>query len=369
MTDPAHQSDHPGLPPTTGAAALALGAELIGPDDLSLRRLDTMDRSCEGTLTFIRSAPFAAKWPECQATAVIASRDVDVPRHADRARAVLVVDDADAAVRTLLGLISARVNPPVVSEGVHPSAFVDASANVDPAATVGPFCFVGPDAELAPGALLEAGVTVGANCKVGARTRIQDGVVLRPFTTVGADCLLHPGTVVGADGFGFDRDADNIPQFIPHIAGVTIGDRVVIGANCAIDRGKFSDTVIGDDVKIDNLTQIGHNCRIDQAVVICGCCAIGGSTHIGAFSTLGGGVHLGDNTTVEPGAMLAGGTFANGILSATEPWVGHPARPKRIWLNELRGVKNTVRMRQELKDAMKTIARLEARLESLEGDG
>jgi len=364
---------HPGLPETTGLLAAELRAfgacELGGPDDLPLRRIDALDDAGEGSVSFVRDAAFAERWPASAAAAVIVSRGVDLPEHPDPRRAVLVVDHADAAVLALLGRVSARLNAPNTRPGVHPTAVVDPDAAIDPSATIGPLCTVGPRAAVGPGAVLDARVAVGADCRVGARTRLHEGVALRPMTTVGHDTLIHPGVVIGADGFGFDRDPAGVPVHIPHVAGVTVGDRVVIGANCAIDRGKLDDTIIGDDVKIDNLTQIGHGTRVGRATVICGCCAIGGSCRIGAFVTIGGGAHFPDNITIEDHTVIAGGSFLAGNADANdgEPWMGHPARPRGVWLRELRAVKTVARLRQDLKRTVRTVDRLADRLGDLDG--
>ncbi len=353
------------MPRTTGEAAALLGAELRGPGDLPLTRLDIMSKAGAGSLTFIRDPEFAAKWPACHATAAIVRADVEIPAHPDPRRALLAVERVDHALSSLLHRLSDAARPPAPPAGVHPSAVVDPTAKVDPAASVGPLCTVGPGAEIAAGAVLVARVSVGMNCRVGARTELHEGVVLRPYTTMGEDCLVHPNAVFGADGFGFDRDpVTKRPAKIFHLAGVRVGDRVEIGAGCTIDRGKFSDTIIEDDVKMDNLTHVGHATRIGRGSVVCGCCAIGGSVDIGAFATLGGGVHMPDNVTVEEGAIIAGGGFVAGNISAGEPWMGHPARPRSMWVRELRAVKTVARLRADLKDTIRAVKVLKERMDS-----
>lgn len=355
---------HPGLPATAGGVADLVGAELVGDPGVALRRLDVMDRAGPGALTFIRNPEFAGHWPGCRASAAVVTRGVEIEGGPGEGRALLFVKSADTAMRTLLTAASAEINRPIFEEGVHHTAFVHPTARVDPSAAVGPFCAVGQDSVIGPGVVLEAHVSVGAFCEVGARTRIHDSVILRPLTSIGEDSLLHPGTVLGADGFGFDRDENNIPVFIPHIAGVRVGDRVVIGGNCSIDRGKFSDTIIGDDVKIDNLTQIGHATSVGRGTVICGCCAIGGSCRIGDFVTIGGGVHMPDNVVIENGTIAAGGAFIASSVGFNdgEPWMGHPARPRSAWLRELRALKSFQRVRKDLKETMRAVRRLEDRV-------
>ncbi len=73
---------------------------------------------------------------------------------------------------------------------------------------------------------------------------------------VGARAIIHSGVVIGADGFGFAREADGAWLKIPQTGRVVIGDDVEIGANTTIDRGALDDTVIEDGVKLDNQIQI-----------------------------------------------------------------------------------------------------------------
>ena len=93
-------------------------------------------------------------------------------------------------------------------------------------------------------------------------------------------CLLHPGSVIGADGFGQAPDAGRYVK-VPQLGAVVIGDDVEIGANTNVDRGTIGDTVIEEGVGIDNQVQIGHNVRVGAHTVIAGCAGISGSTSVG----------------------------------------------------------------------------------------
>ena len=118
--------------------------------------------------------------------------------------------------------------------------------------------------------------------------------------SLGARCIVHPGVVIGADGFGFAPD-DGRWEKIEQLGAVRIGDDVEIGANTCIDRGALDDTVIEDGVKLDNLIQIGHNVHIGAHTAMAGCVGIAGSAAIGAHCTIGGGAascgHLRSPTT------------------------------------------------------------------------
>jgi len=140
---------------------------------------------------------------------------------------------------------------------------------------------------------LDDNVKIGCNCVLDGKITIGNGTIIEHNVTImnnvsiGQNCIIHSGTVIGKDGFGFAFDKDNIPVKAQHFGGVRIGDRVEIGANCTVDRGTIDDTVIGNDVKIDNLVLIAHNVRIDDSVFIIGCTDIAGSSHVGEKSYIG----------------------------------------------------------------------------------
>jgi len=312
---------------TTGEVADKLGAHLVGPDDLILRRVDTLDRADPQTLTFIRDARHAASWGQSLAAAAIVSDGLEPEGHDSAKRALLLVEDAD---RAMIGVLEALAPPHVGPEGVHASATIHATAKVAPDAKLGPGAVVGPRSTVGPRTMLHAGAVVGAHAKVGADCDIRAGVVIEDRCTVGDRVAIHPNAVIGADGFGY-RPAPGGQGLlkIPHAGNVEIHDDVEIGAGVTIDRGKFGPTVIGQGAKIDNLVQIGHNCRIGRACVICGACGIAGSVTIGDGAVLGGGVGIKDNITIGAKAQIGARSGVMDDIPAGETWVGYPARPAR----------------------------------------
>ncbi len=121
---------------------------------------------------------------------------------------------------------------------------------------------------------------------------------------------VKPGAVIGYEGFGFERHPDGTPFRIPHIGHVILGDNVEIGANTVIARGTVDDTVIGNNVKIDDCVFIAHNCRIGDntlivaGAVICGSVTIGKNCFIGAGCRIKEKVIIGDGATVGIGAVV-----------------------------------------------------------------
>jgi UDP-3-O-[3-hydroxymyristoyl] glucosamine N-acyltransferase len=165
---------------------------------------------------------------------------------------------------------------------------VHAQARVDPLAMVGALAVIGAGAVVGAGAVIGAHAVLEDDAHVGARSRIGAGVFIGARCTLGERCIVHPGVVIGADGFGFAPHQGRWEK-IEQLGAVRIGDDVEIGANTCIDRGALDDTVIGDGVKLDNLIQIGHNVRIGAGTAMAGCVGVAGSARIGARCTFGGG--------------------------------------------------------------------------------
>ena len=355
-----------GQPPenlgTTAQLAAQLDAELVGPGDLTIDRLDALDAGGPNVLSFIRDAKHAARWAESTAAAALVSEGIEVPGHDDRARALLVVKDADIALISLLEVICAgQTQQP--EPGVHGSAVIAASASVAASASIGPHCVVDESAGIGEGTALGPRVSIGRGVVVGRACVLHAGVTLQPGTAIGDGCTLHPGVVIGADGFGYRPAPDGRGVVkIPHVGGVRIGSGVEIGANSTIDRGKFGDTTIGDGAKIDNLVQIGHNCRIGRAAVICGQAAIGGSTTVGDGTMIDGAAMIPDNVDIEPRSLIGGGAQVVGNVKATgEFWFGLPARPASEMRRRLAATTQVENLRNRVRDLRARVAELEAR--------
>jgi len=316
------------LTTTTGELAALLGADLVGPADLPLRFVETLERAGEQSLTFIRDEQYAAQWASCSAAPAIVSRSTPIPGHAPERRALLVVDDAD------LSLI--RVLERVAPEHRGPAAGVSDDATIHPSATIGVDVLIdagvriGPDAVIGDRVTLNANVVIGAGVSVGDDSDLRAGVVIEDRCVIGRGVIMHPNVVIGADGFGYIPAPDGMGLLkVPQIGTVEIGHAVEIGANSCIDRAKFGATRIGDGTKIDNLVQIAHNVQIGRACVICAQVGLSGSVRIGDGCLLGGQVGIGDNFIIASGVRLAGGSGVMGSIPDPGDYIGTPARTGR----------------------------------------
>jgi len=147
-----------------------------------------------------------------------------------------------------------------------------------------------------------------------------------PAVSIGRRVKIGPGARIGFDGFGYEKNEDNVWELFPHRGRVIIGDDVDIGANTCIDRGNLEDTIIGNGTKIDNLTHIAHNvvigknCIIVCLVCVAGSAQIGDNSWIAPGAIIRDGIKIGKNVTVGMGAIVTKDVRDNVTV------IGNPAR-------------------------------------------
>lgn len=306
-----------------GEIAQIIGGELRGNPETIIHRPVPVGTNDETGITFAGNEKYIKTALGSTIGAVLVPKECpELPM------STIACDNPRASFGIVLALFD---RTPKVAQGVHPTAFVSPTANVDPAACIGAFVFVGEYAEIGAGASIHAGCSIGDRSSVGDRTIIFPNVSVGHDVQIGQRCIIHSGTVLGSDGFGFAFNGEEHVK-IPQIGGIKIGDRVEIGGNCVIDRATCGDTVLGDGTKLDNLVHIAHNTIIGKNVIIAGLCGISGSCEIGDNCVMGGQVGIADHVKIVAGTMIGGGS---GIISdITEPTAvfGYPSMPHKAAL-------------------------------------
>jgi UDP-3-O-[3-hydroxymyristoyl] glucosamine N-acyltransferase len=220
---------------------------------------------------------------------------------------------------------------PTRPAGVHASAAIDPTATIDPTAHIGAFVSIGARSVVGAGAVVGAGSVIGEDCVVGPGSELVARVTLVRRVRLGQRVRIHPGAVLGADGFGLAVDAGrwlNVPQ----LGGVVVGDDCEIGANTTIDRGAIDDTVLEEDVRLDNQIQIGHNVRIGAHTAMAGCVAVAGSTRIGRWCLIGGGAGLVGHLEIADKVTIGAMSLVTHSLDEPGEYAsGTPLQPKREW--------------------------------------
>jgi UDP-3-O-[3-hydroxymyristoyl] glucosamine N-acyltransferase len=309
---------------TLGQLAAEFGCELDGDPAIVVNRVGTLANAAPDAVTFLANSHYRAQLAATRAAAVILA-----PR--DRG-ACPVASLVHAEPYLAYARIAASLHPPPAAvAGVHSSAVVAASARVAPSAQVDAHAVVGSDCTIDDDAFIGAGTVLGEHVHVGKGTRLGPRVTLLDRVRIGARCIVHPGAVIGADGFGFAPDRGTWHK-IPQVGSVIIGDDVEIGANTTIDRGAIDDTVIEDGVKLDNLVQIAHNARIGAHSIMAAMSGVAGSTKIGKRCMIGGGVVMINSLDICDDVVFTFRSIVTRSVDQPGTYSGHlPAEEAGLW--------------------------------------
>jgi UDP-3-O-[3-hydroxymyristoyl] glucosamine N-acyltransferase len=311
-----------------GAIVDALGGELRGDATLSIERLSPLQNAQPDALSFLSHPKYQQELATSRAGCVIVSPAMS---EAAAARgACIVTPDPYLYFARLTQLWKASQARPE-AERIHPSAVVHPEAQVDSTARIGALCVIERGARIGAGTVLKSRVTVSEDCTIGER------------------CLLHPGVVIGADGFGLAPSKEGWVK-IEQLGAVRIGNDVEIGANTCIDRGALDDTVLEDGVKLDNLIQIGHNVRVGRNTAMAGCVGVAGSATIGANCTFGGGAIVLGHLSVADNVHVSAATVVTRSIRKAGQYTGmFPIDDNATWEKNAATLKQLHSLRERLK--------------------
>ena len=315
----------PRVQPTPQDVAQWIGGTLHDAEQAPerLAGLATLDEAGPDRIGFISEEKYLQSAGESRAGLLIVPSGCDLP-----GRARIEVVAIWPAVAELMRRLYA---PPAPAPGVHPTAVVADDVKLGADVSVGPCCVVAEGCELGDGVILGPHCILDAGCRVGRDTRLVARVTLMGPVQLGERVIIHPGAVLGADGFKFEP-ADGVPLKIPQVGTVIVEDDVEIGANTTIDRAFLHDTRIGRHTKLDNLVQIAHNCQIGPGCLMAAHVGISGSCHLGAGCLLGGRAGLRDGLTIGDGSMIGAAAGVHTDWPAGSAIIGIPAMPmKEFW--------------------------------------
>lgn len=304
-------------------AAIVQPSRTRGSTTEMIRGVAALRTGAPGDLSFLGNSKHKLEVTDSNASVILLPLDyVGEPRPD---QLFLLVDRPSIA----LARVCARIEQalwPRPHPGIHPTALVAPSAKIAASATIGPLTLVEEGAVIGERAHLQAQIFVGRGARIG------DDCWLMPGCTVANECILqnrvrlHPGVVIGADGFGYEF-SEGRHEKVPQIGNVVVEDDVEIGANSTVDRARFSRTLIGEGTKIDNLVQVAHNVTVGKHCILCAQVGIAGSTTLGDFVIMGGQSAVGGHLTIGKGVKAGGQAGINGHVEAGSFVNGTPAIP------------------------------------------
>lgn len=308
---------------TAAEIASAVGGTVSGDPAIRVQAVAALDRATANHLSFFATAKYAEAFAETGAGIVLLTPEF--AQAAGRCAARVVVAKPHDAIVSLLP----HFYPPVIlTAGVHTTAVIGKGTSVAASAQVDAYAVIGDGAIIGERAWIGAHVVIGEGASVGADSRLFAHVTMYPHCSVGDRTVIHSGSRIGSDGFGFIY-SDGAHQKIPHVGRCIIGNDVEVGANCTLDRGSIDDTVVGDGTKLDNLVHVAHNVRIGRLCLLMAQVGIAGSARIEDGVILAGQVGISGHLTMGKGARIGAKSGVYNPVAPGDTWSGNPARPHR----------------------------------------
>ena len=185
---------------------------------------------------------------------------------------------------------------------IHAAAFVDPGARL------------GADVEVGPGAVIGPDVTLGDGTRVGSHALVTG------WTSVGRDCVLHHGAVLGTPPQDLKYAGE--PSYLE------VGDHTVcreyMTANLATEPGYT--TRIGSHCLLMAYSHIAHNCQIGDRVVIANAVQLAGYVVVDDWAIVGGSTVVHQFTRIGRHCMIGGGSR---IPQDVAPFVKTAGSPPR----------------------------------------
>ena len=292
--------------------------EVAGDGSITIRGVAGIEEAREGDISVLADTRYESFLSTTRASALIRDNRLQckIPS--------IVTDKPFLAFVEILGLF-AHSTDVEMARGADETAVIDATAEIGANVSIGPFCRIGRDARIGAGTRILFGTYVGDRVVIGEDCLIYPNVTIRESSEIGDRVILHPGVVIGADGFGFTWDGERHVK-VPQIGRVVIEDDVEVGANSAIDRATTAVTRVCRGTKIDNLVQIGHNCLVGRNSIISGQTGLAGTTVLGEGVLVGGQSGFMGHITIGDHVVVAAQSGVTKSFPAGVTLLGFPAR-------------------------------------------
>lgn len=330
--------------------------ELRGDGEHLIDSVGTLMDGGSSQVTFLANRAYRKELPKTTAGVVILMEgDADeCPTNC------LIAKDPYLAFARIAALFDPRPNG---KPGIHPSAVVSETATLGKDVSIGANAVVGDGCVLGDGCTIGPGTVLEPECVLDEACRLYANVSLGYAVILGKRVIVHPGAVIGADGFGI-AFADDHWEKVPQLGTVVIGDDCEIGGNTCIDRGAIGNTVLEEDVRLDNFCQIAHNVYIGAHTAMAGRAGAAGSTTVGKYCMLGGHSGIGGHVKVADRTIIAADCIVHRDI--TEPgttWSAQiKAQPIRQWQRILARL-------LKIEELAKKVQKLEKQLEKTTHNG
>ena len=312
---------------TAAKIAEMVNGKLIGSPDRTISSVSGIRDAQSDQLSFIVNKKYQHQLESTKAGVVLVCPDLADAPAVDRT--LIVCDNVDYAFAKVIAVFAEE--PPKWPVGVHPSAVVSPDAKLGQGVSINANAVIEAGAEIDDGTVIGAGCYIGHDVKIGAGSLLYPNVTVMYRCVIGRKAVIHPGVVIGGDGFGFIPTKQGLVK-VPQTGIVQIDDDVEIGANTTIDRARFGKTWIKSNVKIDNQVMVAHNVVIGESSILVAQCGIAGSAELGRGVVLAAKSGVNGHITLGDGVQVAGTSGVVKSLPAGAIALGTPAESQREFM-------------------------------------
>ncbi len=285
---------------TAAQIASIVNGRIEGTADATVTGFGKIEEAQNGQLTFLANPKYEDYLYTTNASIAIISEDYELKQTVTPT--LIRVADAYTAFAQLLSTYQQMVTQNL--KGIQQPSYIAPSARLAEDVYVGAFTYIGEGVKVGSGTKIFPNSFIGDNAVIGENCMIHPGVKIYHDCILYNHVVIHAGTVIGGDGFGFAPQADGSFKKVPQIGNVIIEDHVEIGANTTIDRATMGSTCIKAGAKLDNLIQIAHNVEVGNSTVIAAQAGVSGSTKIGSHVMIGGQAGLVGHIQIADGSKI-----------------------------------------------------------------
>lgn len=304
---------------TAKQIAAYIGGEIVGDENATVHTFAKIEEGMPGALSFLSNPKYTAYIYDTQSSIVLVNSDF-VPEKPIKATLIKTANAYESLAKLMM--LYESVKPK--KRGISSMASIADSATIGENVYIGPFVYIGERAIVGDNTIIEANTSIGDGATVGNDCLLYNGVTIYHDCKIGNRCILHAGSVVGSDGFGFAPGTNGYDK-IPQIGIAILEDDVEIGANTCIDRATMGATIIKRGVKLDNMVQIAHNVVVDEHTVMAAQCGVAGSTKVGTWCMIGGQTGIGGHIKIGHQVKIAGNSGVANSVTDGKAVMGYPA--------------------------------------------
>lgn len=295
------------------------GGKIVGSADTIITGLAGIEAAKAGDASFVKDDTLILQAVRCGASALVTHREIPELKKPH----VAVENPFRAFTRLMEAAARERFHRP---EGVHPTAILGKDVAIGKGVSLGAHVVLDDRVTIGDNVAVYPNTFIGRGSRIGDGSLLYANVAIREGVIIGKRAIIHCGSVIGDDGFGFLQEQGRHVK-IPQIGTVEIGDDVEIGAMVTVCRAALDKTIIGNGVKIDNHSHVAHNVTIGDNSMLVAYAKVAGSARIGKNVMIAEDVGITDHAVIGDNCVIGGGSNVYKSLEPGSVVWGSPAKP------------------------------------------